>query len=268
MSPYADFLRSSHTYEVLARLGWMVKGILFSLIGFLALRGAAGRPDEDADPEGVFALIGDEPYGQALLWGIAAGLLFYGLWRLAVGIFDMEEKGTNWMGLARRAGFIGVGAFYLFLSAWLGSALAVGDTRPDGEDYTTWAAQIMELPAGPIFIAIAGFITAFAGLFQIYRAYTAPYEDHWDHERMTGISRWFGRWFARFGVAGRGGAFIAMAYFIVRSAFEERPEEARDLGETFSALAEEPALLAILGIGFAAYGLHCFLNARYRTIGD
>jgi hypothetical protein len=180
----------------------------------------------------------------------------------------MEKKGTGALGIARRAGFAWIGGFYLFLAGWLGSALLAGDTRPDGEDSSVWAQEIMQLPAGPTLIAIGGFITAAVGLFQFYRAIAAPYEDHWDHDRMTRLSRFFGRWLARFGVAGRGFAFLAMAYFIVRAGFMESPEEARDMGETFTELAGEPVLLAVIGVGFAAYGLHCFLNARYRTIGE
>ena len=55
----------------LARLGYAVQGLLYGAIGLLAVEAALGVRRAPEDVDGVIALIGRQPYGQALLLIIA-----------------------------------------------------------------------------------------------------------------------------------------------------------------------------------------------------
>jgi hypothetical protein len=259
---------ASRAYEVIGRFGWSVKGLIFIFMGFLALRILSGEAsEEDADAQGVISLISDEPGGEVMLWGLAVGMVAYGLWRLMVGAFDTEEYGRGLKALGTRGAFVAVGIFYNFLAISLATRLIGGSPDPSSdEDVSLWIARVLELPAGPVLVTIAALITLGVAIGQIYQGVKAPYEDHWDEDKMSAISRKVGKPISRIGMLARAVAFGAVAFFLFRAGFEESPDEARDLGETVSALAEEPALLVTVAIGFIFYALHCLLNARYRRI--
>lgn len=259
---------ASRTYEVIGRLGWTVKGLIFTFMGFIALRILSGEHSEDdADAQGVISLISKEPGGEILLWGLAVGMVAYGMWRLMVGAFDTEEYGRDLKALGRRGSFIVVGVFYNFLAASLAVRLISGAADPSGdEDVSLWVARVLELPAGPVLITIAAVVTVGIAIGQVVMGIKAPYEEQWDEEKMSAISRKAGKPISRVGLVARAVAFGAVAFFLFRAGFEDSPDEARDFGETVSALAEEPALLVTVAVGFIFYALHCLLNARYRRI--
>jgi len=252
----------------MARIGWLVKGVMFILMGFLAFKVLAGELGEEPDMQGAISTIAEEPAGLVALWGVALGLLFYAFWRLTVSILDTEEYGSDLKGTLRRLGFAVVGGFYAFLGASLVTTLVAGRARQEGgEDVTPWVAQLFELPIGPWLLGAAGVITIGVGLFQAIRALRPEYEEQWDEEKMTAFSKHLGKPLSRIGMPARGVAFGALGYYLIRSAWTHDPEEAKDMGETVAALAEEPILLAVAAGGLILYGLHCLLNARYRTIG-
>ena len=78
---------SSRAVQMLARLGYVVLGVLHLIIGWFAIRIATGDGGgEEASNSGALAEIADKPGGQALLWFAVAGLVGLVIWRL-VGIF-------------------------------------------------------------------------------------------------------------------------------------------------------------------------------------
>jgi hypothetical protein len=88
--------------EKLARFGYAAKGVVYAVIGILALQLALGQGGEATGPEGALSTIGQQPFGRALLAIMAAGLLAYALWRLVQAAVDPEHKGTDAKGLGQR----------------------------------------------------------------------------------------------------------------------------------------------------------------------
>ena len=54
--------------ERLARLGYAAKGLVYVLVGFLALRTALGRGGEITDSEGALRTLLDQPFGIFSSW--------------------------------------------------------------------------------------------------------------------------------------------------------------------------------------------------------
>ncbi len=65
-----------------ARLGYVAKGVVYIIIGFLAGKLALGQGGQATDQKGALRTISEQPFGKFLLIVIAIGLLAFGLWSL------------------------------------------------------------------------------------------------------------------------------------------------------------------------------------------
>lgn len=63
--------------ERLARLGYVAKGVVYAVVGFLALREALGAGGQTTDPSGAMQSIGTQPLGGIMLALLAVGLACY-----------------------------------------------------------------------------------------------------------------------------------------------------------------------------------------------
>ena len=83
----------------MARLGWVAKGIVYGLVGVLAVRIAiqglrADRTrngDQEASPLGAVTEIAETSLGAIALWVVAVGLALYVLWRLISIVLPAEN---------------------------------------------------------------------------------------------------------------------------------------------------------------------------------
>src|SRR4029079_10447068 len=85
--------------EGLGRFGYAAKGLVYLIVGWLAVQAALGQGGTTTDQRGALAPIASAPFGASLLVVVAVGLVGYALWKLALGILDTERKGTDWKGL-------------------------------------------------------------------------------------------------------------------------------------------------------------------------
>jgi hypothetical protein len=90
--------------EGLARIGYMAKGAVYVVIGFLALREALGIGGETTGPSSAFRSIGSQPFGSIVVALLATGLAGYAVWKLVQGVMDPDEKGSDAHGTLRRVG--------------------------------------------------------------------------------------------------------------------------------------------------------------------
>nr|MBA3348293.1 DUF1206 domain-containing protein [Actinomycetota bacterium] len=79
--------------ERLGRAGLVAKGVLYAVIGILAIKVALGGRKESPDREGALNAIAQQPLGRGLLGVLALGLAAYALWRLAQGFLDRDNEG-------------------------------------------------------------------------------------------------------------------------------------------------------------------------------
>ena len=90
----------SEKFRWLVQLGFAARGVVYVLIGYLALSTAGG----DKGPEGAFNWLQDAPLGIPVLYLAALGLLAYALYRLSSLVFDVDNHGTDGKGVAYRIG--------------------------------------------------------------------------------------------------------------------------------------------------------------------
>ncbi|MGH9457665.1 MAG: DUF1206 domain-containing protein [Thermoanaerobaculia bacterium] len=249
--------------ERLARVGYAAKAVVYTLIGFLALR--AGQ-NGDADSGGAMAVIERKPLGDALLLVVALGLIGYALWRFAEAIVDPEGRGADAKGIAVRGYAFARGAFHAYL-AWEAFRAALGPGgRGGGEEARHWTAVVMEKPFGPWLVGIAGLTITLYGIGQIGKAFTAHVQKKLEIASLSpGMRRWLVR-ISRYGVAARGVVFAIIGGFLVRAAMRTDASEARGIGGAIASIADHRWLLVVVAVGLISYGIYEAIKARYRRI--
>ena len=263
-------VRARPAIELAARAGYVANGIVYLLVGGIALLAAAGSVDSSTGTRGALHSVLDHQYGQFLLAAIAAGLVGYAVWCFVRALLDPDREGRTARGIARRAVQFGKGIVYVALVvAVVGMIRGTGGGDGDERRVRDWTATLMSFPWGIWLVGIVGVCVIIFGLRQPYRALVISMDEPLDLARMSPAAhRWTIR-FSRLGMAARGVVFSIVGVFLVIAAKNENPSEARGMGGALRALRQQAygdKLLAVVALGLIAYGAFMFLLARYRRI--
>ena len=206
----------SRWVERLGRAGLVAKGVLYAVIGILAVKVALGARGEDPDKEGALRTIAAQPFGTFLLGVLAVGLAGYAAWRLAQGLLRPRQRGRRRQGSREARRRARQGRPRTARCACSRSTKIAGASGGESnQDKTT--AGVLGLPLGRylVFAVAAGFVCA--ALFNGYRAITCKFEKSLETERMSEAEETAARGvgvlghLARFVVFALIGAFLAQA---------------------------------------------------------
>ncbi len=262
--------RASPWVELLARFGYAAKGVVYGVMGILAVLAAVNAGGGNTtDQNGAFQTIEEAPFGQVLLGVVAVGLVGYALWRFMQAVLDPDGEGLKFKEIVKRIGYAGsalLHAFFAFTAANL-AAGAGGDWGSSAEEWTRW---FLSLPLGWLLVATTGIGIVGVGLYQIYEAYHSEFKKYLKLGALDdGEHKWIEHG-GQFGVAARGVVFVIAGVFLVLAGVRTDEQEVRSLGGALSAILEQPffgnLLLGIVAVGLVAYGLLMVAVARYRHI--
>ncbi|MGK6322471.1 DUF1206 domain-containing protein [Sphingomonas sp. DT-51] len=248
-------MTASARLTTLTRIGFAVRGLLYLVIAFLILR--TGRAE---DPAGALAYLGAGG-GQIALGVMAAGLLGYGLWRLADAALDIERHGSDRHAAAERVGAAASGATHLFL-AWQAVRLMQGVAQA-GNGAQDGARSALALPGGGWLVMLGGVLLALVGVVQLVKAAKASFLRYLDP--AVAQQAW-ARWSGRAGYAARGAVFLVSGWFLLSAGMNARASEARGMAEVLAWL--ESPLDVLVALGLAAFGLFGLIEARFRRLHD
>lgn len=253
----------------LARAGYVAKGIVYMVIGALAVQAAAGAGGRATDSRGALGEISGSTVGRVLLLLMGIGLVGYALWAVTSALLDAEDRGSDAKGVALRVGQAARGLAYGALGVEALALVARSGRTGSGEGAEHWTARAMELPWGRALIALAG-----AGIiaYALYQFWRGARKDIRKRLRIGGENpdavRWVVR-LARFGIIARGVVFLMIGWLIVQAAWRRDAEQAGGIGDSLSALGAQPYGSLVLGaaaLGLVAYGVWQLANARYREM--
>lgn len=255
--------------ERLARFGYAARGVVYAVIGLLAIQaafGGRGQIEEQATPQGALQRIAEQ--SRLLLVLVAIGLAGYALWRFVQAILDPENKGSDPKGLAKRGSMLASGIGYAGL-ALLAARIVSGSSSGGGSGSQEAAAGLMDKPFGRWLVVLAGIAVIVSALYQIYEAYTKKFRKRLKLEEMNPDEERLATRTGQVGLAARGVAFLVSGWFLIQAGLRYDPNQARGLGGALEALASQPYgpwLLGLVALGLIAYGAYSFLQARYRKI--
>ncbi|MFD5867731.1 DUF1206 domain-containing protein [Corynebacterium sp. NPDC060344] len=249
---------NSAALTLLARVGYVVLGVLHLIIGWFAIRIATGDSGgEEASNSGALAEIAQAPGGRILLWVAVAGLAGLAIWRL-IGIFVEDEAKDKAKSLV-------LAVVYTSL-AFTTSTFARGASTSDGDTATDVTAKVMEQPLGVALVIAAGVVVLAVGFYSIWNGATKGFKDDLEAGAESGH---VGTAIVVAGVVGyiaRGIAFGILGVLIIMAAWTNDPEKAGGLDSALRTLGQQPAgsiMLIVVGAGVALYGLYSIARAKY-----
>lgn len=256
--------------EWLARIGYAAKGIVYIVIGGIALQAAFGGGDRVTGSEGALESIARQPFGRVMIALVGLGLVGYAVWKLVQAVRDPEGMGGDAKGNAARAGYFISGIIHGSLALEAGRlVLGSGMNDGSGSGADSRTAMLMEQPFGRWLVGLVALGIIAFGLYELYRAYKTDLAKRMHLEELDADTR---RWVirsGRFGLAARGVVFALIGWFLVQAALHFNPQEARGLGGALQSLQGEsygPWLLGLVALGLVAYGIFALVKARYRRI--
>jgi len=265
---------SSRWMTVLARLGYAAKGIVYLIIGWLAVQLVIGAGGKTTDQRGALQTIYAQPFGRLLLALVVIGLLGFAIWCFLQAWFDTEGKGSDIKGIIGRIGYTVTGVTYAILAfggfqliAGTGTSSATKSTTSSTQDVT---AQLLKHSWGVSVVVILGLIVIGVACYLFAKAYTAKFQRRL---LLTGLSAQLRRgviFLGRFGYAALGVVFSIIGIFLIVAAVQHNPHEAKGLDAALRTLIQQPfgpVLLGIVALGLIAYGVYSFVEARYRQVG-
>ena len=250
--------------------GWAAKGVVYVALAWLVLQLARGAGSGSADTTGALQLIDASAGGSLALYVLALGLVAYAVGR----ILEVTTLATSDMDAKEKVQAVVVSLVYLALAA---TAVTVAGRAGDGgsgggggggEQQGT--AVLLDLPAGRVLVGVLGLAGLALGAYSAYKGVTEGFLPTLRTSEMSPTVR---TWATRIGVAAyvtRGIIFALLGWFLLQAAITYDASEAVGLDGALHRVADAGwgrALLAAIAVGLLAYGLFCWLEARYRRVG-
>jgi hypothetical protein len=257
----------SEMLRKLARFGYLTKGVIYVLIGVLAVLAAIGAGGQVGGGADTVRTIAAQPFGLVLCVVVGIGLLAYALWRFLEAGLDLRNDGTSSEGITKRLGYAGSG-----LANGAVGVLAldiVFGSGGQGGGASTWVGKLMQSSIGSVIVAVIGLAFILFGLAQIATGYREKFVRRLNTRSMTAKERKLTLLAGKVGYIARGVVFPIIGIFLIQAVLRQDPSQARGLGEALWTIASQPfgrILLALVAAGLACYGAYQVIFAKYGRL--
>ncbi len=268
----ASKVEHSTWIEGLARFGYLVRGVLYVLVGILAAQVAVGARSDVEGKAGAIATIAQQPFGKVLLVGVAIGLAGYALWGLVRAVLDPLRKGTSPKGLAQRGGYVVSALSYGSLIVPTINFIRGAGTNAN-QDQSSGASKetafLLSQPLGHWLVLVAGLVAIGGALGQGFMGVTAKFTYQFKKSEMSEEELKVATWVGRIGYIARGVVFLLGGIFLVRAALQNDPGQAQSLDGVLATIAGGPfgtIALLVVALGLAAFGVYSIMCTRWIQI--
>jgi fumarate reductase subunit D len=257
---------------LLERLGYVVRGALYAVMGLLALGFALGvGGGQTTDLSGSLVFLISNPLGKLVLVVVAVGLGAYAVWGFTRAIYDPLHRGRDAGGYAARLGFVSSAISYAAI-VFFALQILVGSGGGAGDSTQKSIAAILTHPGGGPLTIVIGLVAILIGLGQFLEAYRATFKEDLKGAEMSTSERDIAIKLGRFGMLARGVIFLIIGWFLVQAGLHHDAGQVQGFGGAFLFLLGQPfgrVVLGIVALGFVALGLHSFACARWiRLMGS
>jgi len=250
---------------VLARAGMTARGLIYLLVGLIAILIAIGHGGREADQTGALKLLAGQPTGLVALWLLGLGFAAYALWQLSEAAFGVTgaEPGA---GPRLKALFSAIP--YASLSV-LTFDVILGTGSSQAKREQDWSAQAMHYPGGRWVVGIIGIVIAIVGLAFVIVGVRATFMRLLDTSQMSPRTKALVKTLGIIGSVARGLIFALAGALVVQAAVNYQPAKARGLDKALLTLRDQPfgsALLGLAALGLIVFGLYALCEARWHKV--
>jgi hypothetical protein len=257
----------SGALEALTRAGFVGYGLLHLAIAWLAIQLVIGHAPGETDQSGAFQTVVHQPFGRFLLALVAIGLAAMALWQLllaAVGHRDERGKARTFERLASA----GRTLIYSAL-AWTALRIVLGAPTSSAQQQQNATAGILAHPAGRGLVFVIGLGVLALGIGLVVYGAKRAFERKLMMARMSEPTRIAARRTGQVGYIAKGIAFSIVGLLLCDAGLTKDPSKSRGLDAALHSLVQRQfgaLLLFAIAVGFAAFGVYCFVQARYRKV--
>jgi hypothetical protein len=256
----------SRGFEWFARSGFVARGLIYGIIGILAVKLALGDGGKATNQEGALRTIAYQPFGKVLLVLVAVGLAGYALWRITRAALGHGPEASD-SGFDRAAAFAS-GVVYAALCA-VAVEIIVGAGNGGSGGTKKATGGVLGWPGGQWLVGIGGVVLIAIGIYQGYRGITKRFLEDSKTEQMRGELKQWITVIGMFGHLARMVVFGLVGVFLIKAAADYSPSKAVGLDGALAKLAQHsygPFMLGVVATGLIAFALYSLSDARYRRI--
>jgi Domain of Unknown Function (DUF1206) len=256
----------SQAARVLARAGLTARGVLYILIGWIAILVAFGQTSgSQANQQGALQLLARQPYGLVSLWLLGIGFAGYALWRLSEAAFGVTGEGN---GAGPRLKSLVRGVVYGFF-AYLTFQIIAGTAGNESKKQQDLAATVMHHTGGQVLVGIVGAVIVIAGVALVFEGLRRKFLKHLQTSQMSPRTRRIVEWLGMIGTTARGVVFALAGILVIEAAITYKPAKAGGIDKALLTLRNQPfgeVLLILAALGLIIFGIYGLCEARWRKV--
>jgi hypothetical protein len=252
----------------LARAGLVARGVMYIIVGLIALNVAFGHSGKKADNSGALRIVGHSPLGSVALWLLAIGFAGLALWRLSEAVWGAAEpdghKATKRLASLARAVLYGVVAFSI-----LKFALGLGAPPSTDKQSKDLTATAMHAPGGRFLVGLIGAALVVGGVAYAYSSWRKKFLKRLRFGSASLATRKAVTRIGQVGGIARGAVFTTAGIFLLVAAVNAQPGKAKGVDSALRSLAKTPFgpwLLALVALGLVLFGVYSWAEARWRAV--
>ncbi|MBI2708953.1 MAG: DUF1206 domain-containing protein [Actinobacteria bacterium] len=253
-----------------AKLGLVARGVVYVLMGVLAIQLATGNRRRPADNKGAMAQLATEPFGKVALAAIALGLLAYAL-SCALGAIRGHggKKGGESSGGERAsdAGRAVVNTGLAVAAASMVIGARSSGAQGGGKREKGLTARALAMPFGVALVLAAAAAVLGFGLNQIRKGVTKRFTKGLQLQEASVTTEAAVELLGVAGYVARGIVFAIAGWFLAKAAIQRDPNDAIGIDGALAKLARAaygPYLLGLVAAGLICFGLWSMVEARFR----
>ena len=256
---------ASKATHFLARAGLTARGVIYILIGWVAVLVALGHSSREADQQGALQMLAGTSYGLVSLWLLGIGFAAYALWRLSEAAFGVTGEppgaGPRLKSLARAV--IYAGLCYLTFSVISGAHSSLSGRQQD------ITATTMQHPAGRVLVGIVGLAIVACGIVLVTEGARKKFMKHLNTAQMSARTRRVVKLLGITGTIARGVVFALVGVLVIDAAVTHKASESGGIDKALLTLRAQPFgefLMLLAALGLLVFGVYGLCEARWRKV--
>lgn len=255
----------------LARAGAIAIGIVYVMIGVIALLSLMRVRYGGASESSVLNLMDKVPFGKVAIALVFLGLVSYVIWKFYDALEDPYNHGKSLKGIGKRLGIVSAGLAYAFIAYSAYQALmdlsGSGGTHGLPTAQRSMVADVFQWFAGRWLVGIFGALVAFTGIAQFIYVIKKSYLQKVEiskisrtKQRVITVLAWAGHF-------ARGTILLIIAFFLIRATLVKNPLEVVNTDKAFNFLGEQVGhwSFVLVAVGTICYGFFKFALSAYYS---